>query len=127
MTGDRDFEKRWAPTPLIVGILLALTSCGGAAGSAGAGTPRGIYKQQLCPSCHGPGREGSWMGPPLRHLGRNWDRERLAEFLLDPTPFIEQDERLKALSRTFRAPMTPRPKLELEQRLLLADWLLEKR
>lgn len=108
-------------------ITLISTACDSQAPAReGPRTGPELFMEELCTSCHGLGREGSWMGPPLRDLGEHWDRETLADFIRTPTSFTAEDERLAALSRKFRAPMADHPILGRADRLTLADWLLEQ-
>ena len=63
------------------------------------------------------------MGPPLSRAGDHWTREDLAEFISEPSRFVEGDARLRTVAAAYRAPM-PGVTLDLEQRLLLADHVL---
>ena len=83
-----------------------------------------IYELQNCANCHGEDRAGTARGPALAGLDRNWDRASLAEYLADPRAFAERDPRLDALRESHPGEMSRYDNLTLEQRLVLADWLL---
>jgi hypothetical protein len=65
------------------------------------------------------------MGPPLRGLSEHWEREALQEFIRDPAVHAARDQRLGELSRRFPNPMVGNRVLGKQERLKLADWLLE--
>jgi len=83
-----------------------------------------IYALQNCANCHGEQREGTRLGPALQSLSTDWTRARLAEYLADPRALVESDERLAALDREFSSDMGRYDNLSLDERLVLADWLL---
>ncbi len=83
-----------------------------------------IYDYQNCANCHGDAGEGQSLGPPLRDLGRHWTRDALGAFLADPDGHAERDPRLAELEERYAGNMQPYDNLTLEQRLVLADWLL---
>jgi hypothetical protein len=66
------------------------------------------------------------MGPPLGDLAAHWDEDSLAEFLLDPRPFVGREERLAELQRAYPNPMVGARGLGIEERRLLAAWLLAR-
>ena len=84
-----------------------------------------IYALQNCANCHGQLGRGSSLGPPLASLGRHWTSELLVEYLADPRLFVERDERLAALSAEYSGQMSRYDNLSVEQRRVLAEWLLE--
>lgn len=83
-----------------------------------------IYELQNCANCHGPERAGTRLGPPLAGLGGRWTRARLADYLADPRAMVASDARLAELDRQWSSDMGPYDNLTLEERLVLADWLL---
>ncbi|MFT7486244.1 MAG: cytochrome c553 [Candidatus Paceibacteria bacterium] len=114
-------SSQWLP---VTSSLLLLGSCGDSA-APGPDTQQSLFRRELCASCHGHKREGSWMGPPLTGLAEHWQAADLAEFIRDPVPFTDDDPRLNELSRKFRTPMAPHKVMGLADRLRLAEWLLE--
>ncbi len=84
-----------------------------------------IYALQNCANCHGQLGRGNALGPPLSSLARHWTRELLVEYLADPRPFVERDERLTALDAEYSGQMSRYDNLSVEQRRVLAEWLLE--
>ena len=85
-----------------------------------------IYSQALCASCHGSAGKGGWMGPPLEGLNEHWTPETLADYIYDPGPFVEADERLAKLARKFPTQMAPKKTLGKAERLKIANWLLSR-
>jgi len=85
-----------------------------------------IYRYQNCANCHADKLEGSQRGPALAGLAAHWTRESLSAFLDDPRPFLERDERLQELARAHDREMSRYDNLTLEQRQVLADWLLAR-
>lgn len=84
-----------------------------------------IYDLQNCANCHGADRTGKSQGPPLLDLGRHWQVEELARYLADPQSFVAADPRLRAHGETHSQTMPAYDNLTLEQRRVLAAWLLE--
>ena len=107
-------------------LLSTLAGCNEGSSQSDADTLPGkkLFIAELCASCHGFERQGSWMGPPLRNLDENWERHNLAEFIRTPSKFTGRDERIKKLSKQFRTQMAPNKRLSEDERLILADWLL---
>ncbi|MCB9915194.1 MAG: c-type cytochrome [Planctomycetes bacterium] len=87
-------------------------------------TPRELFLEVRCDSCHGSDRRGSWMGPPLVDLEQHWTAPDLARYLRDPLPVIEATPRLTELKRQYTNPMRAFPELPQAERLRLAEWLL---
>jgi mono/diheme cytochrome c family protein len=83
-----------------------------------------IYDLQNCANCHGSAREGTRLGPPLAGLAAHWARATLADYIADPRAIVARDPRLAELDRRWSTDMGPYDNLTLEQRLVLADWLL---
>ena len=106
-------------------LLLGTAACG-SGDAASKGPPDGarLFVLQQCSTCHATDGRGGPLGPPLRHLEKNWTRESIAEYLADPKAKIASDGRMKALALNFRMPMPP-VRLDLEQRLMLADHALK--
>jgi len=103
-------------------LVLLLAACGRAPAPPAPG--EALYRRELCTGCHGAGGEGTWMGPPLRGLAEHWEPESLAEFLLDPGAAVGRDPRLAKLMRAYPNPMVGTRSLGVEERRLLANWLL---
>jgi mono/diheme cytochrome c family protein len=109
----------WAAACLLLGCL----ACGEEKTPPGPPSAEKLFVAQNCSMCHAVDGAGGKLGPPLRKLADNWTRERLAEYLSDPKALVEKDPRLKALARNYSMPMPP-VRLDLEQRLRLADYVL---
>lgn len=111
---------------LFLGLLLLVSPGCGDAGPQDSNNPpgRNLFIGELCASCHGFERQGSWMGPPLLELGEHWDRQALADFVRQPSVFVKKDQRIRDLARRFPASMTGNARLGDGDLLLLADWLL---
>ena len=127
---------RWTVAACALPILFAL-GCGGAGKEEPAGTgldesasseARQLFVAENCTLCHGEMTQGvEELGPAIRDLAPYWDRDRLAAYLEDPQGFREAnpdfEERRDA---SFSMEMPPVDHLSVEQRLLLADWLLTR-
>lgn len=106
-------------------LLLALASCAARKPPPGA-SGLDIYRLQNCANCHGPRGEGTRRGPPLVALAEHWTRDALAGYLADPVAVRTEDERLSALGQSFSGHMQRYDNLDLEQRRVLAAWLLTR-
>ena len=76
-----------------------------------------------CKTCHKLDGSGGPLGPPLRNLVENWDRDQLKRYIRDPNSFADKDARLRSLKLSFRMPM-PASNVKDEHLELLADYLL---
>lgn len=85
-----------------------------------------IYMSAGCAACHGPKGEGAMLGPTLNGLSPHWDREDLARFFADPESFVASVPRIAEQKAKYAMPMPPTPHLSEEDRLALADWLLQR-
>ena len=85
---------------------------------------KGIYQESGCGRCHGLDRTGGSMGPALKDLGSNWNRDELIRYIKSPTVFREKSPRLLALSQRFESEM---PSYALDDTTLnkLIRYLLE--
>jgi cytochrome c553 len=90
-------------------------------------TGEGVYKAANCEMCHGKLLQGTNLAPALKGLSENWEADTLAEYLLDPVGYTENDVRLKANSVQYKLPMPAWKQTGLgEPDLdLLVKWLLE--
>lgn len=109
---------------LALTIPLALGACAMRKQPALGATGAEIFDASACSSCHGESLGGTSTGPPLLGLSAVWERKRLAEFLGDPGPFFEQDERLQQLDSGFSASMPGYDNLSPDERDRLAGYLL---
>jgi cytochrome c2 len=91
-------------------------------------TGEGVYKAANCEMCHGKELQGSNLAPELTDLAANWEAAALAEYLIDPEGYTENDVRLKANSVQYKLPMPAWKQTGLgEPDLdLLVGWLLEQ-
>lgn len=84
-----------------------------------------IYLQARCAQCHGEKLEGTTLAPSLLELHADWDRDRLAHYLVRPDSFIAADPRLAAQRSEYPRVMMPSyPQIPRAQRELLAGFLL---
>jgi mono/diheme cytochrome c family protein len=119
-------RRQWK-APLFAGLLalFSFTSCGSSSSEELASPPgRKLFIGELCASCHGFERQGSWMGPPLLELAEHWDAPSLSSFIKDPSVFLKTDQRIRDLAKRFQANMTGNARLNDGDRLELAKWLL---
>ena len=97
-------------------------------GEAEASAARQLFQDENCTMCHGEMTQGmEELGPALRDLAPYWDRDRLASYLEDPPAFAEAnpdfDERRDI---AFDLEIPAYDSLSVEQRHILADWLLTR-
>lgn len=114
------------PVSACVGLLGLAAACSLRRAPPPGASGAEIYDLQNCANCHGDEREGKSLGPSLAGLAQHWTRETLVEYLADPQGFVERDPRLRARSEEYSGKMDPYDNLTLEQRGVLADWLLER-
>jgi mono/diheme cytochrome c family protein len=107
-------------------LVSLLAACSGGAEGPAANHPEGekLYRAMACMQCHGATGNGGSLAPPLASLADNWDRDALAEYLLDPLTVVERTPRLKALKNRYGTQMPAITALTDEQRLTLADYAL---
>lgn len=105
---------------------LVLASCLGRKPVPPGATGEEIYALQNCRLCHAEDGSGTKRGPALGDLRANWTVERLVEYLFDPQPVVDADERLRALDEQFSLPMPRYHNLTEEQRRELGHFLLER-
>ncbi|MCZ6596852.1 MAG: c-type cytochrome [Planctomycetota bacterium] len=84
-----------------------------------------IYELQNCANCHDEGLGGTSRGPGLVGLAQHWNAADLAGYLADPAAYLEDDERLQELEASHSGEMGPYANLTLDQRTVLARWLLQ--
>ncbi len=106
-------------SPLL--LILLLAAC---FGGSGATEGEQLYRAMACSTCHGTRGGGGANAPPFGELAEHWTRETIAEYLTDPLTVVERTPRLKALKERYNQQMPP-VMLPVEQRLLLADYVLE--
>jgi hypothetical protein len=83
-----------------------------------------IYDASACASCHGDSLEGSSSGPSLLGLSAVWERRGLGQFIGDPEPFFERDERLQKLDADFSSNMLEYSNLSSNELDRLAGFIL---
>jgi cytochrome c553 len=79
-----------------------------------------------CLNCHGEGLEGTQMAPPLVKIAQNWTREKLINYLRNPSSYMDSD-RFKDFRKQYPGTMMP-PYNNLDVKDLgkIADYLLTK-
>lgn len=91
-------------------------------------TGEGVYKAANCAMCHGEELEGSRLAPALKGMAEHWDADSLAEYLVDPVGYAEDDVRLKTNKLQYKLPMPAWKQTgigEADMQLLI-DWLLDQ-
>lgn len=86
----------------------------------------GLYRDATCVACHGANLEGGMLGPALTGLSAHWNREDLARFFADPESFVASTPRIAEQKAKYNMAMPPAAGLSEADRLLLADWLLQR-
>jgi len=91
-------------------------------------TGEGVYKAANCAMCHGEELEGSRLAPALKGIAQYWDAESLAEYLVDPVAYAEDDVRLKTNKLQYKLPMPAWKQTGIGEAdmMLLIEWLLEQ-
>lgn len=130
-------QQKWLPAVLVLamaGLCVLLVLAAQRMGEVGpdpekveaAGHPGyRIYLQARCAQCHGEKLEGTALAPSLLELHEDWDRDRLARYLVRPDSFITADPRLAAQRSEYPRVMMPSyPHIPRAQRELLAGFLL---
>ena len=87
---------------------------------------RRTYDAEACAACHGAGRRGSDVAPPLWNLGRHWDEERMVAFLRDPVAYRARDSRMAEVAARYSADMPAVATGDLERIRDLAHYLLHE-
>ena len=125
------FLRRWPWSRRIRSLVLlscflvltnGLFACASLGSASGSGA--GLFRRARCVDCHGEQGQGSANGPALVKIGEHWSLTELIEFIADPEPFRERDERLDALSIRFNSRMTPFDTLPASDRRAIAKYLL---
>jgi len=113
-----------APVLLLSALALAGAATACAGGGSGPMTGAELYRARACHTCHGGSGEGRSIGPPLVGLAEHWTVEDLAAYLAEPRSFVERSERLQAVDEQYRTNMQSFRHLDLEERTLIARWVL---
>jgi hypothetical protein len=112
------------PLASLLALSLPIAGCGPDA-PQGPLDGAGLYGALNCATCHKDDGRGGALGPTLRNKAEYWSREALAEYLIEPTRFIDKDARLKSLEAQYNVQMPGAPSsLAREQVLMLADFVL---
>jgi mono/diheme cytochrome c family protein len=130
--------RRWVIATRIVPLLLLFvvaSSCAESSDETEAAKPeisaetiaagQALFDDWACAMCHGDNREGAEGGPPLRGLDAHWTVETLAEYISDPSVFVDEDPRLQKVSESY--PDSEMPAFDVfpaEERRALAAYLL---
>jgi mono/diheme cytochrome c family protein len=84
-----------------------------------------IIANNKCYVCHGRDLAGSGMGPSLAEVGKNWEKEGLANYLKNPNVFVS-NARLEALKDKYNREMPALESLSQAELNALADYLMKK-
>jgi hypothetical protein len=112
------------PAASLLALIVSTAGCGPTE-PPGPLDGAGLYKALNCATCHKDDGRGGALGPTLRNKAGYWTRETLAEYLVEPTRFIDKDARLESLKVQYNVQMPGVPSsLTREQVLMLADHVL---
>lgn len=99
--------KKWL-FAVLVGSALVLGACGGSDDGGETSPAETVYKKN-CASCHGQDLEGG-MGPGLATIGSDYSAEEIDEII-----------------REGKGDMPAQPKVDDDDREMLAEWLAAKK
>ena len=78
-----------------------------------------------CITCHGIDLQGTRMGPPLHNIAEFWSRDKLINYLRNPTSFSDT-ERFKKFEDQFPGMIMPAfGNIEVKELGKIADYLLQ--
>jgi mono/diheme cytochrome c family protein len=78
-----------------------------------------------CISCHGSDLTGTRMGPPLQGLKENWGRDKLINFMRNPSSYMDT-ERFKEFRKKYPGIIMPAfNNIDVKELGKIADYLLE--
>lgn len=78
-----------------------------------------------CITCHGADLQGTRMGPPLEDLAKNWSRDKLINYLRNPSSF-EDTERFKKFKEQYPGMIMPAfGNIEVKDLGKIAEYLLQ--
>jgi cytochrome c553 len=85
-----------------------------------------LMRQNGCMNCHGTELQGTQMAPPLAGLSQFWNRDKLINYLRNPSSYMDSD-RFKAFKEKYPGTiMPPFNNLDVKDLGKIADLLLEK-
>jgi len=85
-----------------------------------------LLSKNGCTNCHGAGLEGTQMAPPLVNISSNWTREKLINYLRNPSSYMDSD-RFKDFRKQYPGTiMPPYNNLEVKDLGKIADYLLTR-
>ncbi|MGK9475497.1 c-type cytochrome [Melioribacter sp. OK-6-Me] len=85
-----------------------------------------LIRQNGCVSCHGQNLEGSTIAPALVNIKEHWTRDRLINYLRNPSSY-SSDERFKEYKLKYKNIVMPAyNNLDVKDLGKIADFLLEK-
>lgn len=86
----------------------------------------GLIKQSGCITCHGSQLQGSKMAPALTGLSKYWSREKLINYLRNPSSY-SNDERFAEYKNKYKNVMMPSyGNIDVKDLGKMSDYLLSK-
>lgn len=87
-------------------------------------TTKDLITKLGCITCHGNDLQGTRMGPPLQNISENWSRDKLINYLRNPTSFADT-ERFKKFEEQYPGMIMPAYNhIEVKELGRIADYLL---
>ncbi len=78
-----------------------------------------------CITCHGPDLKGTQMGPALSELSNFWSRDKLINYLRNPSSFMDSD-RFKAYKKEYPNVLMPSfGNIDVKDLGKIAEYLLQ--
>jgi cytochrome c2 len=88
-------------------------------------SPRELITKLGCVTCHGNDLNGTRMGPSLHNVSEYWSRDKLINYLRNPTSFADT-ERFKKFKEQYKGLIMPSfGNIEVKELGKIADYLLE--
>ena len=78
-----------------------------------------------CITCHGNELQGTRMGPPLRNIAEYWSRDKLINYLRNPSSFTDTERFMKFKEQYPGMIMPAFSHIEVKELGKIADYLME--
>jgi cytochrome c2 len=89
-------------------------------------TPVELIGRLGCVNCHGQDLNGTKMGPNLKNISQYWSRDKLINYLRNPSSFMSSD-RFKEYQKEFPGTMMPSfGNIDVKELGKVADYLLSR-
>ncbi len=90
-------------------------------------SPKELVAKLGCISCHGNDLQGTRMGPSLQNVAEYWSRDKLINYLRNPTSFSDTERFQKYVDQFPGMIMPSFNNIDIKDLGKIADYLLEKK